>query len=76
MSNYIIVKEHGSTKKVAGNTCALAALSKLYMMGAIEAYQSKEDKKQALSNDIPELVIPHDLVMQAESILARECVRL
>ena len=41
-------------------------------MGAIEAYQSKDSKKQALSNDMPELSIPDDLAIQAESVLARE----
>ena len=69
----LFLQENGATKKVAGNTCALSALSKLYTMGAIEAYQSKDAKKQALSNDIPDLSIPNNLVMQAESVLAREC---
>ena len=73
---FFSLKEHGSTKKIAGNTCALAALSQLYQLGAIEAYQSKEAKMEALSNDIPELFIPQDLVTQAESLLAREYICL
>ncbi|KAI6660781.1 ATP-dependent RNA helicase A [Oopsacas minuta] len=74
--NYITIKEHGSTKKVASNTCALSALSKLYMMGAIEEFQSKEEKKLALSREMPELTIPQELVERAEVMLAERGIQL
>ena len=68
------IQEHGNSKKVVGNACALAALSKLFMMGAVEAYQSKEDKKMCLSRDMPDLSLPHNLVQRAEKLLAGNVV--
>ena len=44
------------------------------MMGAVEAYQSKENKKLSVARDMPDLSLPHDLVQRADELLAGNVV--
>ncbi|KAG1934781.1 ATP-dependent RNA helicase A [Pimephales promelas] len=62
-------REHGSTKKLAAQSCALSLVRQLYHLGVIEAYTGQTKKKEGESVDVYEVNLSDDVKQQLHSIV-------
>ncbi|XP_056600309.1 ATP-dependent RNA helicase A [Triplophysa dalaica] len=60
----VIAREHGSTKKLAAQSCALSLVRQLYHLGVIEAYTGQTKKKDGETVDVYEVNLGDDLPNQ------------
>lgn len=65
----IFAREHGSTKKLAAQSCALSLVRQLYHLGVIEAYTGQTKKKDGETLDVYEVNLSDDLPNQVMSIV-------
>uniref|UniRef100_A0A8C2GLE7 RNA helicase n=1 Tax=Cyprinus carpio TaxID=7962 RepID=A0A8C2GLE7_CYPCA len=65
----VIAREHGSTKKLAAQSCALSIVRQLYHLGVIEAYTGQTKKKEGEIVDVYEVNLSDDVQQQIRSIV-------
>uniref|UniRef100_A0A673JEF0 RNA helicase n=1 Tax=Sinocyclocheilus rhinocerous TaxID=307959 RepID=A0A673JEF0_9TELE len=72
----VFVREHGSTKKLAAQSCALSIVRQLYHLGVIEAYTGQTKKKEGESVDVYEVNLSDDLQQQIHSIVQKLAIQI
>ncbi|CAM4590774.1 unnamed protein product [Leuciscus chuanchicus] len=65
----VFAREHGSTKKLAAQSCALSLVRQLYHLGVIEAYTGLTKKKEGESVDVYEVNLSDDVQQKLHSIV-------
>uniref|UniRef100_A0A8C1KIL4 RNA helicase n=1 Tax=Cyprinus carpio TaxID=7962 RepID=A0A8C1KIL4_CYPCA len=65
----VLAREHGSTKKLAAQSCALSIVRQLYHLGVIEAYTGQTKKKEGETVDVYEVNLSDDVQHQIHSIV-------
>uniref|UniRef100_A0A8C2IQA2 RNA helicase n=1 Tax=Cyprinus carpio TaxID=7962 RepID=A0A8C2IQA2_CYPCA len=65
----VLAREHGSTKKLAAQSCALSIVRQLYHLGVIEAYTGQTKKKEGETVDVYEVNVSDDVQHQIHSIV-------
>ncbi|XP_016385759.1 ATP-dependent RNA helicase A-like [Sinocyclocheilus rhinocerous] len=65
----VFAREHGSTKKLAAQSCALSIVRQLYHLGVVEAYTGQTKKKEGETVDVYEVNLSDDVQHQIHSIV-------
>ncbi|KAA0719378.1 ATP-dependent RNA helicase A [Triplophysa tibetana] len=65
----VVAREHGSTKKLAAQSCALSLVRQLYHLGVIEAYTGQTKKKDGETVEVYEVNLSDDLPHQLMGVV-------